>query len=342
MQMVTVLRRALASAAAVLLAAGCVGHPPDPAAVPEPVRAAGGTVLRLSHVYDPAHPAHTCGVEPVRERLADHGIDLQAFPSAQLGNEEQALQLLRTGSLDMTIAGPAFFGTWYPPAAVFDSAYAFRDVAHFDAVTNGPIGAQVWEGLREEAGLRVPASWYYGTRHTTASHPVRGPGDLAGSKIRVPSAPVYLSNTEVMSGTATPMALGEAYLGLQQGVIDAQENPIPTIRTMRFDEVQSYVSLTGHIVQGVMPVIAEPAYQRLAPGQQEALDAAFTAAVPEVQDCITEQEESILADWRAADSPEVVEDVDTAAFAAKARAELPVLHPEWNGLYERIQDEAAE
>lgn len=329
-----------AALTAVALAAGCVGHPPEPGAV-EPVSGvgAGDTVLRLSHVYDTAHPAHACGAEPLAERLAEAGLAVEVYPAAQLGNEEQALQMLRTDNLEMTIAGPAFLGTWYSPAEVFDAAYAFRDVDHFDAVTNGPIGEEVWTGLREETGLRVLASWYYGTRHTTANRPVRGPEDLVGSKVRVPSAPVYLSNTEVMGGTATPMALGEVYLGLQQGVIDAQENPVPTIRTMRFDEVQSHVSLTGHIVQGVMPVISERAYEELSAEQRDALDAAAEDAVEDVRDCVTEQEVEIVAEWEEAGTPEVVEDVDSDGFAEHARATLPEEHPEWGELYRRIQDE---
>lgn len=333
---------ALTATALAVLASGCVGHAPD--VDPAELRPASATdtevTLRLSHPYDVAHPAHTCGFEPMSERLAQVGIEVDVFPSAQLGTEEQALQLLHTGNLEMTVAGPAFLGTWYGPAEVFDAAYAFEDVDHFDAVTNGPIGEEVWGELRAETGLRVLASWYYGTRHTTANQPVREPGDLTGQKVRVPTAPVYLSNMEIMGGTATPMALGEVYLGLQQGVIDAQENPIPTMRTMRFDEVQSHISLTGHIVQGVMPVIADAVYQDLAPELRRELDAAAMDAAVEVRECVADQEEEMLAGWREDAGAEIVDDVDTEAFAESARERLPDMHPEWGEIYTRIQDAA--
>ncbi|QVQ50820.1 DctP family TRAP transporter solute-binding subunit [Spiractinospora alimapuensis] len=327
-----------------LLATGCVGHAPD--VDPDDLRPAGDAdaevTLRLSHAYDVAHPAHTCGAEPLRDRLADVGVDLQIFPSAQLGTEEQALQLLHTGNLEMTVAGPAFLGTWYSPAEVFDAAYAFEDVDHFDAVTNGPIGDEVWAELNEETGLRVLGSWYYGSRHTSANQPVQQPGDLTGQKVRVPTAPVYLSNMEIMGGTATPMALGEVYLGLQQGVIDAQENPIPTMRTMRFDEVQTHISLTAHIVQGVMPVIADAVYEDLSPDLQAELDDATMDAAQQVRVCIEEQEEEMLEEWRENADAEIVDDVDTEAFAEAARERLPEMHPEWGEIYTRIQDAARE
>ncbi|WP_046470884.1 DctP family TRAP transporter solute-binding subunit [Allosalinactinospora lopnorensis] len=328
-------------AAAAVLVSGCVGHAPDLDAVDLGSRSApdGGTTLRLAHVYDTEHPTHTCGAEELRERFAEVGVNLEIFPAGQLGDEEEALQLLHTGNLEMTIAGPAFLGSWYDQAEVFDAAYAFRNVDHFDGVTNGEIGEEVWEGLRRDAGLRVLASWYYGTRHTTANHPVRGPDDLKGSKIRVPSAPVYLSNTKVMGGTATPMALGEVYLSLQQGAIDAQENPVPTIHTSRFDEVQTHVSLTGHIVQGVMPVIADPVFQDLSPEQRSHVADATLEVSEDVRACIEQEETEVLEEWRETGGPEVVDDVDAEEFAEQARDMLPREHEEWGDLYLRIQDE---
>jgi TRAP-type transport system periplasmic protein len=334
------------AAALALTLAGCAGATPEQDSSEETEGGAAGgggdtRVLRFGHVYDPAHPNETCGAVRLNEILAenDSGLSIESYPAAQLGSEEEMLEQLADGSLDMSIAGPSFLGVWHEPAAVFDAAYAFTDVDHFDQTVNGEIGEQVWDGLREEAGLQVLGSWYYGTRHITANVPVRGPDDLAGVKLRVPNAPLYLDNTEAMGGTATPVALSEVYLGLQQGVVDAQENPIPTIATNRFQEVQDYLNLTGHIVQGTMVVIGEQTMEGLEPEQQEALQAAVDETTPEVRACIEEQEQEILEEWRESGVIEIVEDIDFQAFADAAREQLPAKYPGWEGLYEQIQSE---
>lgn len=329
----------IGASALAITVAGCAGESPDREA--GGVDEGGGDVqtLRFGHVYEPEHPNETCGAERLNEILSegDSGLAIESFPSAQLGSEEEMLEQVADGSLDISIAGPSFLGVWHEPAAVFDAAYAFTDVDHFDETVNGEIGAEVWEGLREESGLQVMGSWYYGTRHITSNTPIRTPEDLAGIKLRVPNAPLYLANTRAMGGTATPVALSEVYLGLQQGVVDAQENPLPTIATNGFQEVQDYLNLTGHIVQGTMVVIGEETLEALEPEQQEALQAAVTEATPEVQACIVEEEEALLEEWRESGVIEIVEDVDAQAFGDAARELLPEEYPAWGDLYEQIQ-----
>lgn len=338
-------RTGLACVAALALITGaCAGETPDTASGGDASEGGGAaaaptTTLRFGHVYDPAHPNETCGAQRVNEILSegDSGLAIESFPAAQLGTEEELLEQVADGSLDMSIAGPSFLGVWHEPAAVFDAAYLFRDLDHFEETVNGETGQQVWDDLQEASGLQVLDSWYYGTRHITANKPIRTPEDLAGVKLRVPNAPLYLANTEAMGGTATPVALSEVYLGLQQGVVDAQENPLPTINTFRFQEVQDYLNLTGHIVQGTMVVIGEETFEGLEPAQQEALSEAVSQASDEVRECIVEEEEALLQEWRDSGVIEIVEDVDADAFATRARETLPEQYPAWGGLYEEIQ-----
>lgn len=334
-----------------LATSACAGEAPDPAAggLDEGQTtddgageaAAPSTTLRLGHVYDPAHPNEVCGAQRVAEILAegDSGLAVQSFPAAQLGSEEEMLEQLADGSLDMSIAGPSFLGVWHEPAAVFDAAYLFRDVEHFESTVNGEVGQQVWDDMQEESGLQVLSSWYYGTRHITANKAIREPADLAGVKLRVPNAPLYLANTSAMGGTATPVALAEVYLGLQQGVVDAQENPLPTIDTFGFQEVQDYLNLTGHIVQGTMVVTGEQTFEALEPAQQEALADAVTQVSDEVRTCIEDEEQALLDEWTESGVIEVVDDVDVEAFETAARETLPAQYPAWGDLYESIQAE---
>ncbi|WP_019481807.1 MULTISPECIES: sialic acid TRAP transporter substrate-binding protein SiaP [unclassified Arthrobacter] len=322
------------AATAALLLSGCnVGTPVDRDEVGQ--ADADAKTLRLAHVYEAGHPVEECGVATLKEELEGSGLQIESFPAAQLGNESESLEQVASGALDMAIAGPSFLGVWEEDAAVLDGAYLFEDVDHFEETVEGEAMATVFDGLYESSDIRVLSSWYYGTRHVTANKKISSSADFDGLKIRTPNAPLYLENVAAMGGTATPMALDEVYLALQQGVIDAQENPIPTISTAKFNEVQDYINLTGHMVQGVMITTGRTVYEGLTDEEREALESAMAVAADDTRVCIEEQEEGILDEWRAGDGIQVNDDVDRESFAAAA--EEAMLQQPWGELYREIK-----
>lgn len=325
------------AATAAMMLAGCgVGGPVQA----EGSNASGGNsdrALRLAHVYEAGHPVETCGVATLKEELAGSGITVESYPAAQLGSEAESLEQVATGGLDMAIAGPSFLGVWHEPAAVLDGAYLFDDVDHFVETIEGPVMEQVYNDMNEETGIKVLSGWYYGTRHVTSNKEIHGPDDMQGIKIRTPDAPLYLTNTKIMGGTATPMALDEVYLALQQGVIDAQENPIPTIASAKLNEVQDYINLTGHMIQGVNLVTGSALYDSLPEDQRAALDAAMAVASDKVRECVETEEAEVLEEWKKGDGIKVNEDVDRDVFAERARQMLPS-EVSWGELYKQIQD----
>ncbi|MET1034930.1 MAG: sialic acid TRAP transporter substrate-binding protein SiaP [Arthrobacter sp.] len=323
------------AAAAALMLAGCgVGGPVDTEAAQ--AGNSGDKVLRLAHVYEAAHPVETCGVDTIKEELDGSGITVESYPAAQLGSEAESLEQVASGGLDMAVAGPSFLGVWHEPAAVLDGAYLFEDVDHFAETIAGPQMQGVYDEMEAETGIKVLSGWYYGTRHVTANKEINGPEDMAGIKIRTPDAPLYLTNTKIMGGTATPMALDEVYLALQQGVIDAQENPIPTINTAKLHEVQEYINLTGHMIQGVNIVTGSALFESLDEGQRAALEGAMDAAAASVRECIETQEQEVLEEWKSGDGIKVNEDVDREQFAQRASEMLPS-EVSWGDLYKEIQ-----
>ncbi len=322
------------AAAAAMLLTGCnVGAPVDRDSVEEVDTEA--KTLRLAHVYDAGHPVEACGVAALKEELQGSGLQIQSFPSAQLGNESEILEQVASGSLDMAVAGPSFLGVWEENAAVLDAAYLFEDVDHFVETANGEEMQAVFDDLYESSDIKVLSSWYYGTRHVTANKEISSAADFAGLKIRTPNAPLYLANIGAMGGTATPMALDEVYLALQQGVIDAQENPIPTIATAKFNEVQDYINLTGHMIQGVELTTGRAAYEGLTDEERTSLDDAMQVAADATRECVEEQEQSILEEWKTGSGIQVNENVDRDSLAAAA-GEAMRQQP-WGDLYEQIQ-----
>jgi tripartite ATP-independent transporter DctP family solute receptor len=322
-----------------LALSGCVGTE-----APEAKGGAGGdadsdaTVLRLAYQYDETHPVGACGIPALNESLSGSGLQVEGYPAGQLGNEEESIQQVADGSLDLAIGGPSFLGLYEPKVAMLDAPYAFKDVDQFESVLDGEIGQGLWDSLRENGDLEVLGAWYYGTRHITSNNPVNTHEDLKGQKLRAANAPMYLTMAEIMGGTATPMALDEVYLALQQGTIDAQENPIPTIASQKFYEVQSYINLTGHMIQGVMLLGNASSIEALPAEQQEALHKAGEDAQAAVRECTEKQEAEFLEEWKADGEVTVNEDVDVDSFRERASEIVPKNFPEFADFYKQLQE----
>lgn len=324
----------LVAATALLLTSCSVGDPVDRDA--QDGNDPDAKTLRLAHVYDGNHPVAECGVKTVKKSLEGSGVQITSYPAGQLGSEAESLEQVHNGSLDMAIAGPAFLGVWHKPIEVMDAAYVFDDVDQFVETTESEMIKSEFDELYESSDIKVLSNWYYGTRHVTANRKVSKKADFEGLKVRTPDAPLYLKNIEAMGGTATPMALDEVYLGLQQGVIDAQENPIPTIATAKFNEVQKYINLTGHMIQGVQINVGRSAYEGLSEEEISSLDSALKDGAEATRKCVEDQEESILEDWEAGDGIKVNENVDRDAFADAA--EKAMLKESWGDLYKQISE----
>jgi TRAP-type transport system periplasmic protein len=329
--------------AVVTLTAGCAGGTAETAAPePEAEPAAEATVeertIRVAHIYDPGHPVEVCGIPAVAAALEGTGITVESFPGGALGSENEIIEQVLDGTLDFAFAGAAFLSQYEPNVGVLDAPFAYRDVEHFTAVTQGPIGAELFDGLRAASTLDVFSTWYYGTRHLTSNVEVNSYEDLAGLKLRVPDAPLYLTAAEILGGVGTPIAFAELYVSLQQGVVDAQENPIPTIDGQKFYEVQDYLNLTGHMIQGVMMTSSDAVTASMT-AEQVALirDAAIVGAVA-AGACIEEQEEGRLLDWEGDGTIIVNRDVDVASFQARAAEIIPNSDFPWIELYLAIQD----
>jgi tripartite ATP-independent transporter DctP family solute receptor len=302
----------------------------------------GSTEIRFANVYDPSYPHNDCGFPSVSEQVeeeTDGSLTVNNFPASQLGDEAELVESVSAQNLEMAITGPSFLSQYDSRVGVLDAAYVFESVDHMEEVVDGEIGQELWDGLLEEADLRVLGNWLYGTRHfTTGDQEVQTPEDLAGVSIRVPDAPVYLANVEALGGSPTPVAFDELYLSLQQGAVDGQEGPIPAVAAEGLNEVQDYLMLMEHVQQSTQVIIAEQTWQSLSSEEQEALEGAINSATAEVRGCIEDLEEESLAEWREAGTPQIIEDVDVDAFRELAQEQLPErFAEEWGDTYERIQ-----
>lgn len=197
------------------------------------------------------------GVERFKEtveRLSGGEITVEIFPASQLGDFRQMGQQLTTGDLDVALLAFGDTSEFIPRISIAETPYVLHDFTHALRMIDSAWGQGVKEQLRDDIGWELLDTWYYGTRQLTANRPVESLADMAGLKLRVPSAKVLVEWSEAMGAATTPIAFQEVYLALQTGTVEAQENPLPTIESMKFYEVQKHISLTAHSVvcQNVM------------------------------------------------------------------------------------------
>jgi len=295
-----------------ILAAGAAGL--ALAALP----AAAQTKLKWAHVYEIAEPYHTealWAADEIKKRT-NGKYEIQAFPASQLGNENQINEGLGLGTVDMIYTGVAFAGSIHKPIAITNAPYVLRDFEHWKAYRDSKLFRDIAKGYEDKTRHKVIALNYYGQRHVTANKEIKKPEDMKGMKLRVPPAPLFLMFTKSVGANATPIAFAEVYLALQQGTVDGQENPLPTIMAKKFYEVQSHVMLTGHITESLLTIVGTHVWGKLSDAEKKIFEEVLIQAASRVTDQ-TRAAEQKLADELRRLGKTVVE-VDREAFRKAA------------------------
>lgn len=205
-------------------------------------------VLKLAHVLDTTHPVHK-GMAFMAERLykiSAGRMRLDIYPSGQLGQERELIELLQIGSLAMTKVSTAPLEAFVPEMKIFGIPYVFRDRDHCWKIYSGPIGKRLLLA-GEKYFLRGMCYYDAGSRSFyTKERPVNTPEDLDGLKIRVMKSNIAVQMVQALGGSPTPIPWGELYTSLQQGVVDGAENNPPSFYFSRHYEVCKYYSIDEH------------------------------------------------------------------------------------------------
>jgi tripartite ATP-independent transporter DctP family solute receptor len=274
-------------------------------------------VLRWGHVQPPDSEVNRGilrAAEVLRERSSGR-IRLDNFPASQLGGEREMLTQVSSGTLDFCITGPGVLGSWVRPLSILESPFLARDFAHVLRMFNHASIQASFRQLAESRGMRALEPWYYGTRHmTTRDRPLREPADLRGLKMRVPEAPLFVDMMRTLGAAPTPMSLGEVYLSLQTGVIDGQENPLPTINANKFMEVQRFINLTGHILVPLLPVASNQTWMAMSEADREIVRTSLREGAALSDRLVTEAEERLRTEF-AGRGVQIIES-NRAAFQA--------------------------
>ncbi|MBW1972782.1 MAG: TRAP transporter substrate-binding protein [Deltaproteobacteria bacterium] len=238
-------------------------------------------VLRLGHVVSTKAPYHVGALRFAKllKEKTKGNIIIDIYPGGQLARgEREIIEQLQFGGVDLVVTSTGPVGGFVPSMLVVDLPFLFKDNNHVDKVLEGEIGKSLLEKL-SKAGIKGLAFWENGFRNLTNSkRPINLPEDVKGLKIRTMENQVHIDSFRALGADPTPMAWGEVYTALQQGVIDGQENPINIIRTLKIYEVQKYLALTGHFYSPALILMNKKKFDKMPKNYKKALvEAAWEA-----------------------------------------------------------------
>jgi tripartite ATP-independent transporter DctP family solute receptor len=240
---------------------------------------------------------------------------IQNFYAGALGAERESVEGVQLGTLDLTMTSTGPVPNFVPEVAILDIPFLFRDYAHARAVLDGPIGQDLLKKF-DAKGITALAWGENGFRHMTNNkHPVNTPDDLKGLKMRTMENPIHIEAYRKFGILPTPMAFTEVFTALQQGTVDGQENPLSVITAAKLDQVQKYLSLTGHVYSPALILMNKSQFDRLSPADKQAFVDAAKEAVRVNRARIDDDERRAIGDLRSKGMA-VVDTLDKTKFRA--------------------------
>lgn len=280
--------------------------------------------IKLGHVVQEGVPldlwAHRFG-EIVKEK-SNGTMIVEVYPAASMGGNRELCEQLQLGSIEAVITSVAFVGGFSKSTMVLDLPYLFKNNKSAEAVLDGEVGDWIFAELRKQGFVGL--AWgCQGWRHLTANREIRNPEDMKGVKIRVMENPIHIAHFNTLGGSAIPMAFSEVFTALQQGAIDAQENPWCNIDANRFYEVQKYIVKTGHIYDACPLMYSEMLWDKLTPEQRKIITDAAMESVRYERD-ICYQDELDMENKIAATGKNVIIDLSPETRQKFFEAAAPV------------------
>ena len=243
--------------------------------------AGSARVLRLAHVLDQSHPVHM-GMEFMAERAAElsgGAMEIQIFPNGQLGSETDCVEQVQRGALAMAKTSAAAIEGFVPEMAVFGLPYLFRDNDHLWQVLNGEVGRELL-AAGEDVGIHGLCYYDSGSRSFyTVGHAITSPEKLEGEKVRVMASRMSMDMVSSMRGSPTPIAFGELYTALQQGMVDGAENNPTVFLSSRHYEVAKHYSLDEHTTIPDIVVFSQSIWEDMTPQERSWLNQAAHESV---------------------------------------------------------------
>ena len=272
-------------------------------------------IFSIAAVPTDAHGAAQKVFKEKQEEISGGNMTVECYDSGTLYGQDTETDAVKNGDVDMIYSSASWLTDGSPWVSMFTAGYVFQSYDHMTKVLNGDIGKEVFQKIADEQGILPLGAYYLGTRQISLSEDraITTPDDLKGVNLRMPNSDAWVFLGKAMGANPTAIAFNDLYLALQTGTVDGQDNPLPTVQSAKFYEVQKSISLTNHLVDSVWPTMNVNTWNSLTDTQKggvmEAIEAARQSCddqnlktESEVQDFLKEQGLSIY-------------EADVAAFA---------------------------
>lgn len=311
-----------------LLAASTLGVP---ALAQETIR------LRLAHSLSTSEPAHIAAeffAKNVAQRT-NNRVQIQVFPSEQLGSGKDVNEMIRQGANVMNITDPGYLSDFVPDIGVLNGPYLINDPKDYTKL----LASDWYKGTEkklETAGFRlVMANGFFGQRHLISTKAVRKPEDMSGMTVRVPPNTMWIETFKAMGARPTTVQWSEVYNALQQNVVVGAEAPLGSLWGSKLHEVRKFISMTGHFTAFVMWPINATYFNKLPADVQKILLEEGKRAGDEMTRLTLELQNDYISKFKAA-GVQFVNDVDVAAFQ-KATGSVYKAFPKWTpGVHDTV------
>lgn len=230
------------------------------------------TTIQIAHVYNPGNIWFETADKFAKgvEAASDGKVTVNIAPGGTTGTWQEAIEALQIGTNNVVLESIGTLDRYDPLPGIEAFPYLIRDLDHFKKVYYGDIGGEFADEVAERTGFKIVGAGYRGARKLSANKKVEKPEDLKGLKLRVPPLKMYRRTWELLDASPVPMPALEIYTGLQQGVIDGQENPLEVIYTFKWYEHQPYVMNTDHVI-GAMTFIFDANWFSSQPEELQAI-----------------------------------------------------------------------
>lgn len=269
--------------------------PADTTPTPEPATDEQTVEITFSNVTSESAKLAGEKFKEIAEQESNGSLKINLFPDNQLGDDRVVIETTQFGDIDIGVSSTSPLATMYADFYLFDAPYLFLNTDEAYAGLDGAVGEKVLNGL-ENMGLKGLCFWENGFRNFTNNKvAVANPEDVKGMKVRTMENEIHLAAWKALGANPTPMAFTELFTALQQGTVDAEENPLGIIDANKFAEVQKYVSLTQHVYTPYVVVMNLDKYNSLSDNQKAALDKAVKESTAYQRQESQRLEQEILA-----------------------------------------------
>ncbi len=274
----------------------------------------------------------------VVENLSGGKIKVKIYHSGQLGNQQSQLTSVMRGTIDMTFTTPNFISRFDKRVGIFGAAYLFEDLDHMYNVMLGPIGSEYFDRMAKDLKVRPIDVWYLGSRQLNLRNKaVFTPADMKGVKLRMPNSPLWIAMGKALGASPTPLGFGEVYMALKTGVVDGQDNPLPTNEAQKFYEVTEYIVMTGHQMGMLWPSINEKVWKGMPEQYRIWIRKALEVARYYQNYLVLEGEARLLRKFEKEYGMKITYP-DVEAFRKNALKTYKKFEKDWGkGMYEKIQ-----